>query len=74
MALDEKSSQTDPVNAGVPQGFIFGPTPFLLYIMIFPMIDLRDTVNLGRKWLVDFNAGKLNWFRLTGPITLVLLM
>ena len=20
--------------------------------------DLRDTVDLGRKWLVDFNAGK----------------
>ena len=20
--------------------------------------DLRDTVNWGRKWLVDFNAGK----------------
>ena len=22
--------------------------------------DLRDTVDWGRKWLVDFNAGKLN--------------
>ena len=21
--------------------------------------DLRDTVNLGKKWLVDFNAGKI---------------
>ena len=21
--------------------------------------DLRDTVNWGRKWLVDFNAGKI---------------
>ena len=36
--------------------------------------DLRDTVDLGRKWLVDFNTGKTNWFHLTGPITLVLLM
>ena len=36
--------------------------------------DLRDTVDWGRKWLVDFDAGKLNWFRLTSLITLVLLM
>ena len=36
--------------------------------------DLRDTVGLGRKWLVDFNAGKINWFRLTSLVTLVLLM
>ena len=38
--------------------------------------DLRDTVYLGRKWFVDFNAGleKLNWSPLTGLITLVLLM
>ena len=33
--------------------------------------DLRDIVDWGRKWLVDFNAGKT---RLTGVITLVLLM
>ena len=36
--------------------------------------NLGDTVKWGRKWLVDFNAGKLNLFRLTGLITLVLLM
>ena len=36
--------------------------------------DLRDTVDWGKKWLVDFNAGKLNWFCLTRLITLVLLM
>ena len=36
--------------------------------------DLRDTVDWGRKWLVDFNTGKLNWFHLTGIITQVLLM
>ena len=36
--------------------------------------DPRDTVGWDKKWLVDFNAGKLNWFPLTGPITLVLLM
>ena len=30
MVLDETSSQC-PVNAGLPRGSIFGPTPFLLY-------------------------------------------
>ena len=32
MVLDGKSSQEYPVNAGVPQCSILGPTPFLLYI------------------------------------------
>ena len=36
--------------------------------------DLADTVDWGRKWIVDFNTGKIHLVSLTVLITLVLLM
>ena len=94
VVLEGKSSQEYPVNARIPQGFILGPTLFVLYTNNLPDVviyniaiyaddtilyskrdqasdlwqqlelaselesDLPDTVDLSKKWLVNFNDGK----------------
>ena len=51
MVLDGKSSQEYPVNAGVLQGSILGPTHFLLYIN-----DLPDDVICNIAIYADYST------------------
>ena len=51
VVLDRKSAQEYPENAGVPQGSIFGPTLFLLYINNLPDVICKISIYTGETTL-----------------------
>ena len=58
MVLDGKSSQEYPVNAEVPQGFILGPTLFLLYINDLPDNGICDIAICADNTALYYSCGQ----------------
>ena len=97
VVLNGKSEQEYPVNAGVPLGFLVGPTLLVgpswwcLYVDVILSVIRHLICDTNFNWLLNLNLiyetlwigesgllismlGKLNWFCLTGFITMVLLL
>ena len=55
LVLDGKLSKEYSVNAGVPQGFIIGHTPFLLYTNDLSMMMILLSTTLNKSWLLNLN-------------------
>ena len=66
VVLDSKSSQEYPVDAGVPQGSILGPTLFLLYLDDLPDDVICDITIYADDTVLYFKCDEASdqWQRL----------
>ena len=75
MALDWKSSQKYPVNAGLPEGSILGPTLFLLYINDLPDDIICNIAIYADDTTLYCKCDQVSdlWQQLTWPLNLNLI-